>query len=116
MEQFVAARTVAAMLAALGTAAALAQPAAPSFAPPNTTPKGLQSIAATCAMCHGTEGRAVNNSPVASLAGRPKAEFVQSMSQFKAGQRPATIMHQIAKGYSDEEIAALGEYFAGRPR
>lgn len=116
MNKRVVARTLAGMLAASCAGLAWAQQPAPSFAPSNTTPKGVQSIAATCAMCHGTDGRAVANSPVASLAGRPKAEFVQSMSQFKAGQRPATIMHQIAKGYSDEEIAALGEYFAGRPR
>jgi cytochrome c553 len=116
MEQRVVARTVAGMLVALGAAVASAQPAAPSFAPPNTTAKGLQSMAAACAMCHGTNGRTAANSPVASLAGRPKAEFVQSMTQFKAGQRPATIMHQIAKGYSDAEIAALAEYFAGQSR
>jgi cytochrome c553 len=27
------------------------------------------------------------------------------MNDFKAGKRPATIMHQIAKGYGDAEIA-----------
>jgi len=38
------------------------------------------------------------------------------MAQFKSGQRPATIMHQIAKGYSDAEIAALAAYFSALPR
>ncbi|EXI71532.1 MAG: Flavocytochrome c cytochrome subunit [Candidatus Accumulibacter sp. SK-11] len=34
------------------------------------------------------------------------------MKAFKNGTRPATIMHQLAKGYTDEEIAILAEYFA----
>lgn len=34
------------------------------------------------------------------------------MQAFKTGARPATIMHQLAKGYTDEEIAVLAEYFA----
>jgi cytochrome c553 len=38
------------------------------------------------------------------------------MQQFKAGSRPATIMHQIAKGYGDDELAALAEYFARQQR
>lgn len=115
MEQLFA-RTVAAMLCALGTVGAMAQPAAPTFAPPNTTQKGIRSMAAACAMCHGTNGITAPSSPVAALAGKPKADFVQSMTQFKAGQKPATVMHQIAKGYSDAEIAALAEYFAGQSR
>jgi cytochrome c553 len=116
MNKRVIARTLAGMLAASCAGLAWAQQPAPNFASPNTSPKGAQAMAATCAMCHGTNGRTVANSPVAVLAGRPKAEFVQSMTQFKTGQRPATIMHQIAKGYSDAEIAALAEYFAGQPR
>jgi len=118
MNNHVAARTLAGLLAASGAALALAQqPApAPSFAPSNLSPKGVQSIAANCAMCHGTAGRAAANSPLASLAGKSRDEIAQSMAQFKSGQRPATVMHQIAKGYTDDEIAALAAYFAGLPR
>jgi cytochrome c553 len=49
---------------------------------------------------------------VAGLAGRPAAEITASMNQFKAGTKPATIMHQIAKGYGEAEIAALADYFS----
>jgi cytochrome c553 len=38
------------------------------------------------------------------------------MAQFKSGGRPATVMHQIAKGYSDAEIAAMAEHFSRLPR
>ena len=110
------ARILAAGLAASAAAAAWAQAPAPNFAPSNTTPQGVRSMASACAMCHGSDGRAAPNSTVAALAGRPKDEIVQSMAQFKSGQRPATIMHQIAKGYSDAEIAALAAYFSALPR
>lgn len=98
--------------------AAAQQPAppAPAFAAPNLTPQGVQSMAANCAACHGTRGRPAQGATLSGLAGRPKDELVQMMGQFKAGQRPATIMHQIAKGYGDAEIAALAEYFSRQPR
>jgi len=38
------------------------------------------------------------------------------MSDFKAGRRTATIMHQLAKGYSDDEIVAIATYFASQKR
>jgi len=106
-------------LAGLCSALALAQqpaPPAPNFAAPDLTPKGVQSMAAACSMCHGTSGRPAAGSAVAGLAGRPRDEIVQSMAQFKAGSKPATIMHQIAKGYSDAEVAALADHFSRQAR
>jgi cytochrome c553 len=106
-------------LAGLGSALALAQqPAAPApnFAPPDLSAKGVQSMAAACSMCHGTNGRPVAGSAVAGLAGRPRDEIVQSMAQFRAGSKPATIMHQVAKGYSDAEVAALADHFSRQAR
>ena len=95
---------------------ALAQQAPPSFAPPNTTGGGVRAMAANCASCHGTQGRAAPQSSVPGLAGRSRDELVGMMAQFKSGQRPATVMHQIAKGYSDEEIAAMADYFSRQSR
>lgn len=114
--------TLAGLLLAVAGSAALAQqpappaPPAPAFAASNVSEKGVRSMAANCASCHGSFGRAAPGSSVAGLAGRPRDELVQLMAQFKAGQRPATVMHQIAKGYSDAEIAALGEYFSKQSR
>jgi cytochrome c553 len=111
--------TLAGFILALGSAAASAQqpaPPAPSFASSNLTPKGVQSMAAACSMCHGTNGKPAANSTVAGLAGRPRDEIVQAMTQFKAGTKPATIMHQVARGYSDAEVAALADHFSTQPR
>jgi cytochrome subunit of sulfide dehydrogenase len=71
-----------------------------------------QSLAATCANCHGTKGRAVEGSSVVTLAGMQKQYIIDQMNAFKSGQRPATIMHQLAKGYSDEQVARIAQYFA----
>jgi len=92
--------------------------AAPLLAAAVAAPAGAQdptqarSLAATCFTCHGTDGRSVGGVPP-SLAGRDKGELLQTMKDFKAGKRPATIMHQHAKGYSDEQLELIAGYFAG---
>jgi cytochrome c553 len=48
------------------------------------------------------------------LAGKPKEELVQKLQDFKAGRKPATIMHQLAKGYTDAQIEAMAAYFAAQ--
>jgi sulfide dehydrogenase cytochrome subunit len=95
-----------ALAATLTALTALAEP--PSAAAPvaGRTPY----FAANCANCHGTDGRAVSAIP--PLAGRDRAYLEESMKAFKTGARPATIMHQLARGYTDEEITVLAEYFA----
>lgn len=72
-----------------------------------------RNLAATCANCHGTNGQARDLVP--GLAGVPAANIVAAMAEFKAGTRSATIMHQIAKGYTDEQIRLLAAYFAAQP-
>ena len=103
-------------LAAACAGAQQAAPPAPQFAEPNLTERGARDMAAACGACHGTAGRPKAGSPVGILAGRGREEIVQSMAQFKSGARPATVMHQIAKGYSDAEIAANAAHFAGQRR
>jgi sulfide dehydrogenase cytochrome subunit len=107
-----------AMAAALSAAvpAVAQQPAAPRFAPSNLTPAGVRSLAANCAACHGTNGRPAPDSTLAGLAGKPRDELLTAMTQFRGGAKPATLMHQLSKGYSDEELAALADYFSKQPR
>jgi cytochrome c553 len=71
-------------------------------------------LAANCANCHGTAGRSPGAMP--SLAGVPRSYLVQQMKDFRDGRRPATLMHQLAKGYTDEQFELLGEYFARQSR
>jgi len=71
-----------------------------------------QYFSATCANCHGTDGYSVGGS--VSLAGYDRAKFIETMKAFQTGQRPATLMHQISKGYTDEQIALMADYFSSR--
>lgn len=89
----------------LGLCAALAAHAAdqPAAAP-------FPYFVANCFNCHGTDGKAVGAIP--PIAGRDQAYLEETLKAYKAGSKPATIMHQLAKGYTDEEIAVLAAYFA----
>ena len=76
----------------------------------------VKSLAATCANCHGTLGRAVDGAAVPGLAGLPASYIVEQMKAFKAGTRPATVMHQLAKGYNDAQIDQIAAYFAAQKK
>lgn len=100
----------AAAMPALSQAPASPPPAI-AFASSNLTPNGVRALASTCAACHGTDGKSVGGA-IPGLAGTNKEYFVNQMKAFREGKREATIMHQLSKGYSDAEVAALGDYFA----
>ncbi|WP_035880021.1 c-type cytochrome [Cupriavidus sp. BIS7] len=68
--------------------------------------------AASCAICHGPDGRPPAGSPIPQLAGRQQADLVEMMLDYKSGKRPGTVMPQIARGYSDAEIIAMAAWFA----
>ncbi|MBK8063585.1 MAG: c-type cytochrome [Betaproteobacteria bacterium] len=91
----------AALLTVAGTA--FGQPADPNLG---------RNLAAACAICHGTNG--VNAGGLPNLAGQHKDYMVQQLRDFRDGKRPATIMHQIAKGYTEPQIEALAAFFAAQ--
>jgi cytochrome c553 len=74
----------------------------------------IRYLAANCANCHGTDGRSVGI--MESLAGYDKEKFISNMKEYRSGDKPATLMHQIVKGYTDEQIADLAAYFAAQPK
>lgn len=84
-----------------------------AFAQAPTVDRPARAWAAACAACHGTDGRAQGSMPV--LAGRNADELLQILLAFRAGQRqPATVMHQHAKGYSDDELRRIAQHFAAQ--
>jgi sulfide dehydrogenase cytochrome subunit len=99
-------KTSTALAAALIAAAALPAHAAEPI------PVGAR-LAASCTGCHGTNGATQGNT-LPPLAGQQKDALLAAMKAFKAGTRPATIMTQIAKGYTDEQLEALAAYFAAQ--
>ena len=89
---------------------------AASFAAQAQAPDALQvrSWAAGCANCHGTNGQAQPG--MVSLAGVSQDDIVRKMQDYKTGRLPATLMHQLSKGYSDEQIQAIAGYFAAQKK
>ncbi len=69
-----------------------------------------RDLSASCAACHGTEGRSVGK--FAALAGQDAAKLVESLKAFRDGTRPASVMHQHAKGYTDDEFALIADFFS----
>lgn len=70
----------------------------------------VRGLAASCAGCHGTTGQAQEG--MESLAGASREELQRKLLDFKNGKKPATVMHQLAKGYTDAELVALASYFS----
>lgn len=94
------------------TAFVLGAALASSVSAQDTVSNIARNLAAACATCHGTNGASHGDMP--ALAGREKSFLVQQMQDFKSGKRPATVMHQIARGYSDEQVETLAAYFAAQ--
>lgn len=88
----------------------------PVMAQDAATAMHQRADAATCANCHGSEGRAVPGSSVPSIAGLPRDYMVAQMKAFKDGSRPATVMHQLTKGLTDQQIQSMADYFAAQKR
>jgi cytochrome subunit of sulfide dehydrogenase len=89
-------------LLVLATAAASAQDATLS-----------RNLAAVCANCHGTNGHA-RGDILKPLAGVPAQTIVAAMADYRSGATPATVMQQIARGFSDDQIKAIAAYFAAQ--
>lgn len=85
-----------------------------------TTPAALaqdkhlaRNLAATCANCHGSNGHA--RGAIKPLAGLPAGQILAAVADFRSGALPATVMHQIAKGYTEEQMQLIAGYFAAQP-
>lgn len=98
------------LLSTVATLCLLATAGAAHAADPNLA----RNLAATCANCHGTNGHAVKGGGLDSLAGVDKAKTLQKLADFKSGDKPASIMHQISKGYTDEQLDLIATYFAAQ--
>ncbi|MFN3862187.1 MAG: c-type cytochrome [Roseateles sp.] len=74
-----------------------------------------RSLAATCASCHGTEGRS-HNPALATLAGTQAATLLEQLADYRSGKRAGTVMPQIVKGYSEAQLRLIAAYFEAQAR
>jgi sulfide dehydrogenase cytochrome subunit len=104
-------RNTVAMLALSATCLGLSGPAQAQ----TQDPLLARNLAATCANCHGTDGQARGES--APLAGMPEQRLLSTLALYRNGTLPATIMHQIVKGYTEDQLKLIAGYFAAqKPR
>jgi cytochrome c553 len=69
-----------------------------------------QAKAALCAGCHGDKGQ--GNPPFPALAGKPEADQVKALQEFKSGARNNPMMTGVAAGLSDQDMANLAAFYA----
>jgi cytochrome c553 len=70
------------------------------------------SGASSCSGCHAASASV--QTPVPPLAGRAVENTVTALQAFRAGTRPATVMDRIAKGFTDDEVAAIAVWYAAQ--
>ncbi len=71
----------------------------------------IQVLAGTCANCHA--GNSKQSAVVPVIAGRPASVLKSKLLTFKRGEdAQATVMSRHAAGYTDDELAALADYFS----
>ena len=100
--------TVRLILAMLLLAAAMPGGIAGAEAASPTPPPGASS----CSGCHAAKKSV--DTPVPRLVGRSPAEIEAAMLAFRTGQKPASVMDRIAKGFSDDEIKAIAAWYGAR--
>jgi cytochrome c553 len=83
--------------------------AAIMFAVPALALGGSPPGASSCLGCHPV---AADGGPVAPLATLTAEQIVTAMQAYRSGARPATVMDRIAKGFSDEEMHTIAQWFA----
>ena len=68
--------------------------------------------ASSCSGCH-PAARSIET-PVKRLIGSNPADVVAAVQAFRSGQRSATVMDRIAKGFTDDEIKAIADWYGAQ--
>ncbi len=74
-----------------------------------------RSLAATCANCHGTNGRP-RGQTMPPLAGMKAELMLELLADYRSGRQPGTVMPQIVKGYTEAQLRLVAAYFAAQAK
>jgi hypothetical protein len=74
-----------------------------------------RGLAATCANCHGTDGKGVPDGGMPLINNLTSEQMLTQLKAFKSGAREGTIMPQLAKGYSDVQLETIAKQL-GKPQ
>jgi cytochrome subunit of sulfide dehydrogenase len=89
--------------AVLAVASILPVAATAADAPPGAT---------SCSGCHSPD--ATDTSVPPRLIGRDPAKMVTALQEFRSGQRAATIMDRVVKGFTPDEIQAIAAWYGAQ--
>ena len=64
-------------------------------------------LAATCANCHGTNGNGVIGASIPLINTFTSEQILTQLQAYKNGSREGTIMPQLTKGYTDEQLQTI---------
>jgi cytochrome c553 len=80
--------------------------------PPSVCKSHTRTIASTCFICHGPNGK--SNGAIPSLAGQDKDYLVSVMKEYRDGKRDdsVTVMKKYAVGYTEQEYEDMAAFFA----
>ncbi|MFK5895206.1 MAG: cytochrome c4 [Pseudomonadota bacterium] len=70
-------------------------------------------LAETCEGCHGTEGNSFGPA-IPSIAGMSEDYLIEAMEDYRSGDTKSTIMGRIIKGYSEEEVELMAQFYASK--
>lgn len=79
-----------------------------------TPPHPGRLLASNCFQCHGTNGRAVAG--FESLAGKSASEIYKELKEMQLKPAGENIMNVHARGYTDQELQLIGDYFSKQTR
>ncbi|BDX21196.1 hypothetical protein TUM22923_05170 [Polynucleobacter sp. TUM22923] len=66
-----------------------------------------RGLAATCANCHGTDGKGVVDGGMPLINQLTSEQMLAKLNAYKSGALEGTIMPQLAKGYTDEQLITI---------
>jgi cytochrome c553 len=66
-----------------------------------------RGLAATCANCHGTDGKGVVDGGMPLINNLTSGQMLEKLKGYKSGALEGTIMPQLAKGYTDEQLITI---------
>jgi len=80
-----------------------------AMAVPGAALGGPPPGASSCQGCHPV---AASDGPVLTLSTFTAEQIVTAMQAYRSGVRPATVMDRVAKGFSDEEVQTIAQWYA----
>ncbi|TLY58770.1 MAG: cytochrome c [Gammaproteobacteria bacterium] len=85
--------------------------------PPQGNPERGKALSYTCLGCHGIEGyrNAYPNYSVPRLQGQHPEYLAAALQGYRSGDRSHLTMHSQASTLTDQDIADIAAYFAGKP-